>query len=226
MEHQECMKQVGEHWRQLTKEQRASWCFDPPAKATLAKATQRSRTRGGAKDAQSSDSISSPLSFSDSVASPRPNRIAAAPSERTRDGDNMRDMRDINTLFPENAHPQKRPRLGHALTGGGQDGELFGGSESRQHAAMHSLHSSFDPQFPVHMDRGLSEWFGPMSLTPQLPVSLFVTYTRMYDRDVGCKRADWVRWCRRYRKDRGQCCCRLGEANRDPCCCHREAKGH
>ena len=173
MEHQECMKLVGEHWRQLTKEQRASWCFDPPAKATLAKATQRSLARGGAKDAQSSDSISSPHSFSDSVASPRPNRIAAAPSERPRDRDNMRDMPDINILFPEKDHPQKRPRLGHALTGGGQDGELFAGSDSRQHAAMHSLHSSFDPQFPVHMNRGLSEWSGP--------VSIFETYPRMYD---------------------------------------------
>jgi hypothetical protein len=176
MEHQECMKQVGEHWRQLTKEQRASWCFDPPAKATLAKATQRSRTRGSAKDAQSSDSISSPLSFSDSVASPpRSSRVVAGDANHMR---NMRDMQDISILFPENAHSQKRPRLGHALAGG-QDGELFGGSAWRQNPAMHSLHSSFDPSFPVHMDRGLSEWFGPMSLIQQLPVSLFVTHTHV-----------------------------------------------
>ena len=32
MTHGECMKQVGQRWRQLSKNERESWCRDPPAK--------------------------------------------------------------------------------------------------------------------------------------------------------------------------------------------------
>jgi hypothetical protein len=47
------MKQVGEQWRLLSKEQRASWCFDPPAKKG-----DKSKRSGGAADKDAASSVS------------------------------------------------------------------------------------------------------------------------------------------------------------------------
>ena len=106
MEHQECMRRVGEQWRQLSKEQRASWCFDPPAKDS-----QRSRKRGAEDgESHSSDSFNPSPSL---TSSERPD----APRVSTQDTNNLDRYRMVHQYLPP---LDKRARLSEGLTNAGQ----------------------------------------------------------------------------------------------------------
>jgi hypothetical protein len=123
MLHQDCMKRVAEKWQQMTKDEKAKWCFDPPVPKIL-KGKKKRKTAMGAAGAGGA--------------------TADAPSTTTRKSERPADMAAGSAMIPNRAEKKPKPTqaAGHLTPALPSLNQLFMSANLQQMAGAEAHMSS------------------------------------------------------------------------------------